>query len=480
MPRPALALLFIGAVAPAARSVEPATPSATILVDLKLRSGGAISGAVIDHTNDGLVVFAAGKPYAFSWAELDGGSAYDAKRSLLIFERGDVIKLTATDHFDLGVFALREGRNDVAANAFRAAEKLNKSYGRRAEAAFAEFRQQNLEWEADKAAHFERIAVGQSSATDLEVVPARTGAEPRSSGDLPEQPSPIAPVPADVRKQVHDAYLAFGEKVREEVGRDLEMLESDHFLIWTDWPRAERPLLTRWAEAMYAALCEQLGIPAHADVFLAKCPMFCFQRPARFRKFAQKFDAYSGKEAVGYTRSAEQTGHVHLVLVRQGDSKLDFERFAMTLVHEGTHAFLHRLYSPALIPHWVNEGYADLMAERVLGEQSTTGETAALLARQYVKYDWPIGRILTNSGAIAVEEYAVAHSVVAYLDGRSGGLAPFIRALKAGKSPPDALAESFAGLTIEQLEKDWRAHILAADPLAMTPGSESKGTPVVP
>jgi hypothetical protein len=74
----------------------------------------------------------------------------------------------------------------------------------------------------------------------------------------------------------------------------------------------------------------------------------------------------------------------------------------------------------------------------------------------------------------------VAHSVVAYLDGRSGGLAPFIRALKAGKSPPDALAESFAGLTIEQLEKDWRAHILAADPLAMTPGSESKGTPVVP
>jgi hypothetical protein len=142
-------------------------------------------------------------------------------------------------------------------------------------------------------------------------VPAGTRQEGQDE-DTSERLQPdTASVPAEVRKQVYDAYLAFGEKVRQELGRDLDLLESEHFLIWTDWPRSERPLLTRWAEDMYAALSKELGLAPDAEVFLAKCPMFCFQRPGRFRKFAQKFDGYSGKEAVGYTRSAEQTGHVH-------------------------------------------------------------------------------------------------------------------------------------------------------------------------
>jgi hypothetical protein len=436
-------------------------------VDLKLRSGGAITGEVIDHTDHGLVILANTTPHVFAWTELEGGSAYDIRRSLLVFMRGDVSQLTAEDHFELGVFALRQGRNDLAANAFRAAEKIDKRYRKRAEAAFAEFRARAQQWENNKLAFFDTVAAGKAEP-ELKVVPPGTraaGADPHLPPEL--QPD-THPIPADVQKQVYDAYMAFGEKVREELGRDLELLESDHFLIWTDWPRSERPLLTRWAEAMYAALSHELGLAPGAEVFLAKCPMFCFQRPGRFRRFAQKFDGYSGKEAVGYTRSAEQTGHVHLVLVRQGDSQIDFERFATTLVHEGTHAFLHRLHSSALIPHWVNEGYADLMAERVLGEQSVTGENAALLARQYVKHDWPMGDMLAGGGPLAVHEYALAHSLIAYLDSLGEHrLARFIRVLKQGKSSPEALAESFDGLTMEQLERDWRAQLAAADSGAM-------------
>lgn len=447
-----------------ATSIAPiadAPHAATISVDLKLRTGGAITGAVIDHTDHGWVITAAGTPHVFAWSELDAGSAYDVRRSLLIFQRGGVSRLTAQDHFDLGRFALQMGRNDLAVNAFRAAQRMDGKFRKRADAAFADFRNRAQEWEKNKLAFFDQIL--HPPEPELKIVPPGTRSETATGDDNDHtQPQP-SPVPAEVRQQVYDAYMAFGEKVRQELGKDLELLESEHFLIWTDWPRSERPLLTRWAEAMYAALSRELGLAADAEVFLAKCPMFCFQRPGRFRKFAQKFDGYSGKEAVGYTRSAEQTGHVHVVLVRQGDSQIDFARFATTLVHEGTHAFLHRLYSSTLIPHWVNEGFADLMAERVLKEQSVTGENAALLAKQYVKYDWPIGGLLASTGPIAVNEYALAHSVIAYLDSQGEQrLTGFIRSLKRGKSTAEALAESFEGLTMTQLENDWRTYIAAA------------------
>jgi hypothetical protein len=131
-----------------------------------------------------------------------------------------------------------------------------------------------------------------------------------------------------------------------------------------------------------------------------------------------------------------------------------------------------------LIPHWVNEGYADLMAERVLGEQCTTGETAALLARQYVKYDWPISNMLESSGPLAVNEYALAHSVIAYLDSLGEGrLTRLIRALKQGQSAAAALAECFEGLTMRQLENDWREHVRTADPQAVPAGGQARTAP---
>ncbi|MCH7982093.1 MAG: hypothetical protein IID59_11375, partial [Proteobacteria bacterium] len=58
----------------------------------------------------------------------------------------------------------------------------------------------------------------------------------------------------NVRARVLDAYRLFGEKVQEVMGKDVKLIETDHFLIWTDFEARDRERLALWCEAMYSAL----------------------------------------------------------------------------------------------------------------------------------------------------------------------------------------------------------------------------------
>lgn len=428
----------------------------TISVELKLRTGGSLSGLVVDHSEHAIVVVREQKPYVFSWNEVEFGSALSTKRVLLAHQRGGPEKLSADDHFALGMFALSHDRNDVAAGEFREAGRLDSKFEERIRHAFDDYRARRKEEGGTEGPFADEPPVGVNESN------GESGADAsRGSGLAEDLGTSLAAQPsAENRAKVIQAYRTFGEKVREVMGKDVVLLESDHFLIWTDWEKKYRDRLTNWAEAMYAALAAQFDLNTTDEVFLAKCPMFCWRSKARFQKFARYFDGYGGANAVGYTRSIEKNGHVHVVLLRQGRSAADFDRFACTLVHEGSHAFLHRLYSTRLIPHWINEGYAELITERVLGERCDAAEKAALLARQYVRYDWPLGGMLVSTAPIEVNEYPLAHSLIAHLEGLGRTrFAGFIRELKEGRTAAEALAASHDGMTFEQLEANWRTAI---------------------
>jgi len=343
----------------------------------------------------------------------------------------------------------------MAAGEFREAKRINGKLEERIGRAFDEYRARKEKGGGDEDPFEDEPQTGlEESNAQREV-----GLTDHKGFGLAEQPS------AENRAKVIEAYRTFGKKVREVMGKDVVLLESDHFLIWTDWEKKYRDRLTGWAEAMYAALGERFDLQATDEVFLAKCPVFCWRSKARFRKFARHFDGYEGSNAVGYTRSIEKNGHVHVVLLRQGRSEADFDRFACTLVHEGSHAFMHRLYSTRLIPHWVNEGYAELTAERVLGEHCDTAEKAALLARQFVQYDWPLGGMLESVAPIEVNEYPLAHSLVAHLEGLGRPrFAGFVRGLKDGRTTAESLAANYDGMTLAQLEQSWRSAIRSNSP----------------
>lgn len=422
-------------------------PAQFPLVELSVRSRATIRVPVVAHSDDGVVVLRDGRLHALAWSEVGDRSACMARRSLLVHDRGGWDRVSAEDYFRLGEFEFQRGQRDLAETSFERAVRLDRTCsGRVAEVT------KRHGWGR------EPRELKQEGPFQPEQPPAESKDEAAPSGSdadtLAAQPA------AATRAGYDDAYRRFGAEVCRVLGDAVRLVETEHFLIWTDWRDADLPRLREWTEGAFAALAGQLSVPCDTDVFIAKCPMFCFRTRDRFTRFARHFDGYDAIDAVGYTRSNEQLGHVHVVLLLEGWRPIDFDRFACTLVHETTHAFLHRLFSTRLIPHWVNEGYAEWTAERVLPDLCPAAETAALLAREYVRYELPITPFVESSDPIDVADYALAHALVSHLLAKGGERwRDFIARLKAGGSTTDALRDSYDGLTAKQLEAEWRAEV---------------------
>lgn len=434
--------------------------SNTIEVNLSLRSGGTISGLVVTHDNHGLVIARDNKPYVFAWNELESHSAYTIKNDLMVLHQGDKNQWVAQDYFELGMFSLSIHRPDLADRAFNSATKTDRKYRNTTREAMAAYDSRaNTKNKSDE-------LIEPSGKKPSETFSGKEKIRTKQIDTALDHNTDYTPVhlpDPEIRDRVIDAYYKFGEKVQKVMGKGVVLIETNHFLIWTDWEYRHRDKLSRWCEAMYDAMIQQFQLDPKQDVFLAKCPIYCWKTKARFKKFARYFDGYEGSHALGYTRSIEKNGHVHVVLMRAGKTQYDFDRLASTLVHEGTHAFIHRLYSNRLIPHWVNEGLADMMAERVLKDRCYNGENAALLAKPYVQYDWPIKGLLQSTNEISVEQYPLAHSLIAWLEGLNHAqFSGFIRSLKKGDALPVALADNYEGMTVEQLDTRWRSVIRSA------------------
>ncbi len=465
---------------------EPIADEKTIAVELQLETGGRLTGPVLDIADDGLVIVFNKRPFALAWDEIEVGSAYRAKRNWLNFVRGGANQLSAQDHFDLGSFTLSRGRLSTASREFELATSLDPAISVRIKQTFAQHRQasQTITQRRNQLLPASELAPGpgrgtgrgagsrsesESGSSDRAKIKTLTlakeidGVFSNASSSYISFNTNVSPV---VREKVMSAYRQFGQAVEQTMGRHVGLIETEHFLIWTDWEKSSRPRIASLAERMYETLCHQFGLDPKKNIFLAKCPMFCWRSAAQLRKFARRFDGYDGTNTAGYTRTVQQTGHVHIVLVRFGTSELAQRRFAETLVHEGTHAFLHRLYSTRLLPHWVNEGVAELMTQRVIGASCVNDTKARLLTKQYVKHRLPIANFLANIGPIDVSEYPLAHSVVAYLEQQSfEHFVSFIKRLKAGQTLSLAMAESFDGMTLIELETQWRKSVRSTNPL---------------
>lgn len=439
-----LAVLFIAPDALAGNG-PPRNKQPPFELTVKLLVGGELFGLMLDYSDELIVLEYQGVPCVVAFDELKTASAYRAKKALLAHERGGVERLSAEDHFQLGGYALRRDHPSLANNEFKEAQRLDGSYRSRIDAARQDY-------------HARRQAAGPTGPPSrLEDDPGRD-----QVGALPGLTETVSRLPSRDRQRVIEAYKRFGQSVRETINQDLVLIETDHFLIWTDWNRIRRPQLAQWCEAMYRALCVQFGLDTaegqdrNEDVFLGKCPVFCFRNKARFLRFARTYDHDNRTSITGYTRT-DPSGHVHVVLFRRGPGDHEIDRFAGTLVHEGVHAFVHRYKRVGHISGWVGEGLADYIAEQVLGDRCPYGERAGLVARQYVLRDIPIGDLLRKTWQPQAHEYPVACSLVAFLIKRDReAFANFIADLKAGYGLEQSLHRNYDGLTFETLEAAWR------------------------
>ncbi|MCO6438724.1 MAG: hypothetical protein J5J06_16645 [Phycisphaerae bacterium] len=433
----------------------------TTSVDLSLEVGGRASGLVVDFNDEAIVFVSDGTPQVLAWDEIDPGSAFVAMRDLLAMRRGGADRLQADDFIHLGKFCLNNGRTDLATRSFRQASDLDPGVEPHVRALLDAYRDER-ENAGSRASPIPVPALDEPESGEPSIAADGEGEAPGrfpeiEFADKDQHSRAISP---EDRRRILTAYRKFGESVQKALGRDVRLVETEHFLIWTDWEPPSHPRLASWCEAMYAALCAQLDFDPHENVFPAKCPVFCWRSRVMLKRFARLFDDYDAGDALGYTRSIPGKGHVHVVIARQGQTQRAYDRFAWTLVHEGTHAFMHHYHSDRLIPHWINEGLAELIAQRVLGRRCPAAAKADLLARQYARYDWSLGGMLKNAGPIEVHQYPLVHSVVAFLESRGRrSLSDLVRALKEGRTIAESLAESYSGWTIGDLESAWRSAV---------------------
>jgi hypothetical protein len=100
------------------------------------------------------------------------------------------------------------------------------------------------------------------------------------------------------------------------------------------------------------------------------------------------------------------------------------------------------------------------MTDRVLGDRCPSARNAELLARWYVGNARPVEDLLRSLDAIGVEQYPLAHSLVAYLEAMGADrFTAFVGSLKKGAETELALAEHYGGLTLGDLERRWRESI---------------------
>ncbi len=399
-------------------------------VRIQLITGNAFVGEVIEEAGRVLVMDVDGFPCAIAYDQILPDSAYRTKRRLLAAERGGVRQLVPEEHFELGLFALRNGRPDRARRDFGMAGRDDETFRTRGQDAIKSYKS----WK-------EAFIKSATTAGD--------------SGSLPFESDRTA-TPADRTGAIVDGYKAVVEDICAQLHISLKLVETEHFLIWTDWSGAEHALLAGWVEGMYSALAKMFSLKDGEVVFAGKCPMFVLRTRKRFVGFASALDNYDARGAVGYARS-ESNGHVHVVVSRHGGSPAAFDAFAGTLVHEGTHAFLYRYRPGRSLPGWVDEGFANHAAQVVLGDRCANLDAANAAARLVVSENVPIPRSFFDDGTIEARYYPVAHSLVAYLIGRDReAFVRFLNDLKTGQPVEKALFGSF-DMTIGQLEKNWRA-----------------------
>ena len=223
-----------------------------------------------------------------------------------------------------------------------------------------------------------------------------------------------------------------------------------HFSIKSQLPPRRDAELARRFEAAYAGVA---GMFDHAGPapWLGRCDVYCF----RSRRLFERTVAHVGKVAAHESSSAYQiaTGAQTAVVLH---SPRWFGRGGLhaSFAHELAHAFLAYYAGTGPLPVWVHEGLAQHFEFR-----QPEGEAKAAWQRDLAAWltaEEKTAALLDALDAKAIAEddevgYAMAWLLVEALLARApGSLRKFVRALKGGKAPEEALEEVY-GLSAAEL-----------------------------
>jgi hypothetical protein len=235
----------------------------------------------------------------------------------------------------------------------------------------------------------------------------------------------------------------------------MHMIESPHFTIYSWFPPAQDKSIRESMEQLYTMLSLPRAFDVSKDetVWVGKCGVFMLDNQERFTDFVTQVDRIDPHMALaaGYCRYCSNWAYL---VLNMPTSKGDVEGYKLTLMHEGTHAFLSRYVSDRRIPTWLNEGIADAMAD----SQVPSSRLKARLkdaTREALKGQMDAKKVF-DGVRLGQFDYGIAQSWVQFLlaTNRKGFL-KFLTLIKQGKSEADALQECYKW-DRDQMYQAWR------------------------
>ncbi|MDP1798240.1 MAG: hypothetical protein Q8K78_12185 [Planctomycetaceae bacterium] len=248
------------------------------------------------------------------------------------------------------------------------------------------------------------------------------------------------------------AALKSYEDLFDKIKAEFPMLtfvrqETEFFIVYTDMPAGQIAAYSANLDSMYQQLCTLFNIPKDTNIWVGKCPVYCFVNKEHFMHFEAKLLDNPATEGVQGLSHNSSDGKVMTTCYR-GNSPVFF---AVVLVHETAHGFLHRIRSSGRIPPWMNEGLSEWIAQVVVPQsdhvQGRFSEALPILRSQGSLG----GDFLDDSGRIESWQYGAAAVLTQFLISTdANAYRAMITAIKEGYSWQEALDVTF-GLKPEEL-----------------------------
>jgi hypothetical protein len=444
-------------------SADPTTLAKPIYTEVFTRAVGdgrsqEITGNLIRYDDQTVAIKTSTGERQVNWISLTATSAFTLRSRL-------IDKKVATDWLELGRFGWSIAAREQARLALGTASRMDPTLKAQVQAILA----------SPPGAALTASPTADPGGREL-LVPAPTtqaggttaGSNlPHAFGMLPRPPdnSPLKPTLTYEKSTAAQNMLAIAEaKLRaSEVSKEFDVtfytLETDHFLIFTDWDPREYDFLKTNFEEAYATVSRQFEIPATDNVFVGKLPVYMF---AHFHTFAKLTDSlgFLGQPAPRTLRgyfAGEANGSGRMVMYKPGADDVDEaeKEWAHCLVHEFTHAFVARYRTNAKVPRWLNEGIAEVIAAKNFPFPGT--------------YPYAMRMAHEHRDAVALfdddkmpsgEWYPVMQTMVELLIAQDHtAFKKMFDAIKAGTDGEAAL-KKYYGIDYDQLMAHWRQAIL--------------------
>ena len=322
---------------------------------------------------------------------------------------------------------------------------------------------------------FQAKAVGADTAKKKDNAPKKKNNAPKEKDDAPiaqpvratsDAPSaqPWSVATDAERAQALTDMKADADRWLKQVNLRYSVVDAKYWVLYADLPIGETKDLAQRMDDMYETVAKMFSLPVGLNIFHGKAVVIVSATEAHYR--ALEMAAYNSMPPPGAIGLCHMVGPKVVVSAYKSQ---DANRFMATLVHEASHGFMHRYGSPARLPSWADEGYAEYVAAESFPNSTTkddrkpqglqwirsgTNNVLNVLHMNYEDGSWP--------GPDAIG-YAIGYLTVDYLvQTNHQAFGEWVKDVKAGIPWEEALKKRF-GWSVTQLAQAVKARYRARD-----------------